>query len=151
MKKLNNNQLLKWFAKQDETIQLQVMENVLAERQTYFNNCRRDNVKPEKDPKKELGFFVSGMAKAYKEGNNRTLSVFDDLELVDQNRLAVALAKKGQRKAPKRKALLGDIRPIVEQLRKEGISWQGISDYVALHHKKKVSRGYLQKLFVVKF
>ena len=150
MKKLNNNQALKWLAKQGEEVQLQIMANVFEFRMTYINNCRRDGGKLGKDPKRELEFLVSGIQKAFKESDIKSLSVFDDLELVDENKLAAALAKQ-QRKAPKRNRVMNDLREVVERLRNENISWQGVADYIALHHKRKISRGYLHRLFAVRF
>ena len=135
-----------WFARQGDAVQEQVMENILELRQTYFNDCRMRGATPEKDPKKELGFFVAGVKKSFKESSNRRLSTYDDLKAVEERRIEVLKAK-GGRPAVKREKILEDLKPVIERLRAENISWAKVSDYIAKHHKKRVSRGYLQKLF----
>ena len=104
------------------------------------------NEQPTKDTTRELRFIVSAIRTAYKQSNIKTLSIYDDLDQVDKNRLEAALAKQ-QRNAPKRKAVVEGLREVVECLRNEGVSWAKVSDYIAKHHKKRISRGYLHKIF----
>jgi arginine utilization protein RocB len=36
---------------------------------------------------------------------------------------------------------------LIKSLRNQGLSWQKVADYIALHHKERYSRSYLQKTF----
>ena len=143
---MDTRKLLLWFAKQSDVVQLQVMENVLASRRIYLDDCRKKKQISESSAQKEFEYLLQGIKQGNREANNRKLSNRDDLKRVDENRLAAAKAK-AERAAPKKDNLLSKLRPIVEQLRSEGISWAIISDYIAEHHKKRVSRGYLHKVF----
>ena len=78
MKKIDKNQLLRWFAKQPEEILLQTMAHMFEFRMAYINDCRRDNKKLGKDPLKELGFLLASIEKAYRQSDIKTLSIFDD-------------------------------------------------------------------------
>ena len=143
---MDNRKLLLWFAKQSDVVQLQVMENVLACRRKYFDDCRKKKQISESSAQKEYEYLLQGIRQGIREANNRKLSNRDDLRKVDQNRLAAAKAR-AERAAPKKDKLLDQLRPIVEQLRSENISWAIISDYIAKHHKKRFSRSYLHKVF----
>jgi hypothetical protein len=146
---MNTKKLLLWFARQEPVVQLQVMQNVVFLRRKYLNDCRMRNEKPDISPQGEFNVFLEGVKKGYRESSNLMLSIHDDLRQADENRIEAFKAKKG-RKAPKKKIVMEDIKPIVDKLREEGISWARVADYIALHHKKKISRGYLQKIFTGK-
>lgn len=143
---MDNRKLLLWFAKQSDVVQLQVMENVLACRRKYFDDCRMKKQKPESSAEKEFEYLLQGIRQGIREASNRKLSNRDDLRRIDENRLAAAKAR-AERAAPKKDKLLDQLRPVVDQLRSENISWAGISDYIAKHHKKRFSRSYLHKVF----
>ena len=138
--------LANWYSKQLENIQLEVHARQIQLRRAYHNDCRMRQQKPETSPATERRQFFAAVSEIFRMQRNQRLSAFDDLKAVDEMRIAQAKAST-RREAPKRDKLLQDLKPVVERLRQEGISWQGVSDYLAKHHKKKISRGYLQKVF----
>ncbi|NVN93512.1 MAG: hypothetical protein HXX11_23345 [Desulfuromonadales bacterium] len=138
--------LVMWYAKQPEEIRLEVHARQIEIRRAYHNDCRMRQEKPETSPANECNQFMQAINAVLRLQSNRRLSTYNDLNAVDEKR--IAQAKAGTRRdAPKRDKLLQDLRPVVERLRFEGVSWQGVSDFLAKHHKKKISRGYLQRVF----
>lgn len=135
-----------WYGKQLEEIQLEVHARQIENRRAYHNDCRMRQEKPETTPEAERLQFMQAINAVFRMQSNKRLSTYDDLKVVDEKRIAQAKAST-KREAPKRDKLMLDLKPVVEKLRSEGISWQGVSDYIAKHHKKKISRGYLQKVF----
>lgn len=138
--------LAAWYGKQLEEIQLEVHRRQIEFRRTYHNDCRMRQEKPETTPASERRLFMQAINAVFRMQSNRRLSTYDDLEAVDERRIAQAKAST-KREAPKREKLLQELKQVVEKLRAEKVSWQGVSDYIARHHKKKISRGYLQKVF----
>ena len=138
--------LAMWYAKQLEEIQLEVHARLIEIRRAYHNDCRKRQERPETTPAHDRSLLLQAINNVFRMQSNRRLSTYDDLKAVDEIRIAQAKAST-RREAPKREKLLQDLKPVVERLRAEGVSWQGVSDYIAKHHKKKISRGYLQKVF----
>ena len=138
--------VLAWYAKQPDVVQLQVHERQIELRRSYMNDSRRRGVKPDNSAVQERETFHRAVADVFRRQSDRRLSIYDDLTEVDKERIAQA-KEKARRNAPKKEKLLAELRPVVDKLRSEGVSWQGVSDYLARHHKKRISRGYLQKVF----
>jgi hypothetical protein len=135
-----------WYGKQLEELQLEVHARQIEIRRTYHNDCRMRQEKPETSSAIERRHFMQALNAVFRLQSNKRLSTYDDLATVDEKRIAQAKASTG-RAAPKKEKLMQDLKPVVERLRAEGVSWQGVSDFIAKHHKKKISRGYLQKVF----
>ncbi len=91
--------------------------------------------------------LLDGIKSRCRLQSNRKLKTTDDLEAVTAQRIAVAKAKKKGKPAPKRDRLLGDLEPVVQRLRTEGLSWEKISDHLAEFHKFPCGRSELHKIF----
>lgn len=137
--------LAMWYGKQLEEIQLEVHARQIEIRRTYHNDCRMRQEKPENSPIMERRHFMQAINDLFRMQSNKRLSTYDDLKAVDEKRIDQAKIKKN-RAAPKRDKLL-QLKHVVDRLRAEGVSWQGVSDYIAKHHKKRYHRGYIQKVF----
>lgn len=70
-----------------------------------------------------------------------------DQRLIDQYRVARINADPPTRKAVKRDKIFIQYRPLIFDLREQGLSWAKISEYLKRYHKLKVSPAYIQRLF----
>jgi hypothetical protein len=146
---MDQKKYLLWLARQKSDVIKMVMDNCIEQRRKFHYDNRMKGIKAVATADNELEFFLSGVRKTFKELSRSRLTINDDLKAVDENRIKAAKAK-SERIAPKKTKVRNDWLPVIERLRAEGLSWQNVSNYIALHHKRKVSRGYLQKLFAGK-
>ena len=63
------------------------------------------------------------------------------------HRIMLEKERRMAKPSPKLDRLQGDLLPVVNRLREDGLSWAKVSAYLAKYHKLKVSRGYLQDTF----
>ena len=62
-------------------------------------------------------------------------------------RIARIKAKRKQKTSPQRELIRIRFYEEIRQLRSQGLSWRETAEYIAKHHKKKFSHGYLQQCF----
>ncbi len=67
--------------------------------------------------------------------------------LIDQYRVARINADPPKKKSVKRDKIFIQYRPLIKNLREQGLSWANISVYMKKHHKLKISPAYIQRLF----
>jgi len=141
------NQLLGWYLKQPEIERWECHAEQMRRIRVVMNNARQQGSKIEADGELYYRALLDGIYKRSRLESNKRLRTTDDLEAVTEHRIAVEKAKVTAKPSPKLDRLQGVLLPVVERLRREGFSWQKVSDYLAKNHKLKCSRGYLQKVF----
>lgn len=141
-------QLLRWYQNQPELERKECHVEQRKRINVVMNEARKQGLKVEADGEVYYRAFVEGIHIRSRLQSNRKLRTSDDLEAVTAQRIAVEKAKVKAKPSPKLDRLQGDLEPVVQRLRKEGLSWQKVSDYLAKHHKMRCGRGYLQKVFV---
>lgn len=57
-------------------------------------------------------------------------------------------AKKRKKGSPKKELVRIRFYELIEKLRKEGLSWREISDYIATHHKTTLTHSYIRECFI---
>ncbi len=141
------DKLLRWYVNQPE---IERWECHVAQRQrvnVIMNEARKQGQKIEATGEIYYRAFLDGINKRIRLQSNRRLRTDDDLEAITVQRVAVEKAKVKAKPSPKLDRLHGDLEPVVQRLRREGLSWQKVADYLAKYHKCRFSRGYLQKVF----
>lgn len=141
------NRLLRWYTKQPEAIRIEVHKNQKELENKWLNTMRAKGEKVACAPEMSYSAFITAIKDNQKMFDNRKLNINDDLESVTQERIAALKAKDKKKKAPLKNKVTGDLLLVIERLRKEGFSWEKIREYIALHHKRKISRGYLHRIF----
>jgi hypothetical protein len=141
------DKLLRWYINQPEGERYECHQEQRQRIVFLQNEARKVGNKVELDGKLQYQAFLYGIDKRFRLHCNRRLKTTDDLEVVASARIAVVKAESKAKASPKQDRLHGDLRPVVERLRGEGMSWQKVSDYLARFHKVRISRGFLQKVF----
>ena len=139
--------LIKWYLAQPEAERWECHVEQRRRLQVVLNELRRQGGKAEPDGKMQYQAFLFGIDKRCRLHDNRRLKADEDLESVTARRIAVVKAASIAKPSPKLDRLQGDLRVVVVRLKREGLSWQKVSDFLAKFHKWRYSRGYLQKVF----
>ena len=142
------DQLLGWYQKQPESERWECHIEQKKHINVVMNEARKNGLKVEADGELYYRAFLEGISRRSRLQSNRKLRTKDDLEAVTTQRIAIEKAKIKAKPSPKLDRLQGDLEPVVQRLRNEGLSWAKVSDYLAKYHKIKCGRGYLQKVFV---
>jgi hypothetical protein len=139
--------LLSWYQKQPEIERKEC--HVLQRQQVnvIMNGARKRGEKIEDNGEVYYRAFLWGIDKRMRLRENRRLKSTDDLEEVTKQRIAVEKAKAKAKPSPILDRLHGDLLPVVIQLKKEGLSWQKVSNYLREYHQLEVDRRYLHKVF----
>lgn len=66
---------------------------------------------------------------------------------VQRVRIERIRGKKRAKASPKKELIRIRFFPLIETLRKEGLSWRGISDYLHTHHKTRLAYNYIRESF----
>ena len=141
------NSLLRWYIAQPDSERYRCHEEQRQRISFLGNEARKRDEKLEIDGKIQYDSFLFAIDKCCRIHSNKRLRSNDNLEAVTAKRIATEKAKMKAKPSPKLDRLLTDLRPVVEKLRDEGMSWQKVADYLARFHKCRYSRGYLQKVF----
>ncbi|WP_157039938.1 hypothetical protein [Pelobacter propionicus] len=112
-----------------------------------MNDARKRGEKVEDSGDVYYRAFIWGIERRMRLQDNRRLKSTDDLEEVTKQRIAVAKATAKAKPSPILDRLHADLLPVVIQLRKEGLSWQKVSNYLFEYHQLEVDRRYLHKVF----
>lgn len=141
------NKLLSWYQKQPEIERREC--HVLQKKQinVIMNDARQRGEKVEDNGEVYYRAFLWGIDRRMRLGDNRRLKATDDLEAVTAQRIAVEKAKAKSKPSPILDRLHVDLLPVVIQLRREGLSWEKVSNYLREYHKLEVDRRYLHKVF----
>ncbi len=142
--------LLRWYVKQPELERCECHVEQRKQINVVMNEARKSGLKIEDDGSLYYRAFLVGIQKRSRLQSNLKLRTTDDLESVTTQRIATEKAKVKAKPSPKLDRLQGDLEPVVQKLRNEGLSWQKVSDFLAKYHKLKCGRGYLQKVFADK-
>lgn len=142
------DRLLRWYTAQPDSERCLCHEEQRQRIIFLGNEARKRGEKLEMDGTLQYGAFLYGIDRRCRVISNQRLQTRDDLDAVTDRRIESEKTKSIKAKpSPKLDRLQGDLRPVVEKLRREGISWQKVSNYLARFHKCRYSRGYLQKVF----
>ncbi len=141
------DQLLNWYLKQSELERKECHVEQRKRINVMMNGARNDGQKIEDVGELYYRAFLEGIRVRSRLHSNRRLNTNDDLDDITTQRIAAVKAATKAKPSPKLDRLQGDLEPVVMKLRREGVSWQKVSDYLAKHHKIRCSRGYLQKVF----
>ncbi len=144
------DKLLRWYINQPELERLNCHIEQKKQINVVMNEARKNGQKVDDDGSVYYRAFLTGIQKRSRMQSNLKLRTSDDLEAVTTQRIAVEKAKVKSKPSPKLDRLQGDLEPVVEKLRNEGLSWQKVSDFLAKYHRLKCGRGYLQKVFTDK-
>ncbi len=144
------DKLLRWYISQPELERSECHVEQKKRINVVMNETRKNGQKPEADGELYYRAFLVGIQKRSRLQSNKKLRTTDNLEAITAQRIAIEKAKVKAKPAPKLDRLQGDLEPVVQKLRNEGMSWQKVSDFLAKYHKLKCGRGYLQKVFADK-
>lgn len=140
------DKLLRWYISQPEVERWECHVEQRRRIQFLQNEARKGGDKLEPDGKLQYQAFLFGIDRRHRLHSNERLKASDDLEAVTAARIAAIKNTIKAKASPVLDRLQGDLRPVVERLRNEGLSWAKVSDYVAKNHKVRISRGFLQKV-----
>ena len=143
-------QLLRWYVKQPEPERCECHVEQKTRINVVMNEARKNGQKVEADGELYYRAFLVGIQKRSRLQSNKKLRTTDNLEAVTAQRITIEKSKVKAKPSPKLDRLQGDLEPVVQKLRNEGLSWQKISDFLAKYHKLTCGRGYLQKVFADK-
>ena len=143
----NVGKLLRWYAKQPEAVRIDVHKKRYEVMNSWQNAKRARGEKAIYAPDIEYSAFVVAIKKVQRMFDNRQLTADDDLEEITRARIDAIKNDYKVKPAPIKNKLVDQLQPVMVKLRNEGLSWEKISDYIALHHKKRISRGYLRRVF----
>ncbi len=142
------DQLLRWYLNQPELERLECHVEQKKRINVIMNDARKDGITLEANGEVYYRALLDGIKFRCRLQSNRKLKTTDDLEAVTAQRIAVVKARKKEKPAPKRDRLqVGDLEPVVQRLRTEGLSWQKVSDYLAEFHEFPCGRSELHKIF----
>jgi len=57
-------------------------------------------------------------------------------------------SKKRKKASPKKEVIRVRYFDLIKKLREEGLSWREVSDYIATHHKTKLTHSYIRESFI---
>ena len=140
--------LLRWYHEQPELERKECHEIQRQRINVMMNDARKSGSKPVADGGIYYRAFLDGIASRNRLQDNRRLRSDDDLEAVTNIRIIVEKGKLKLKPSPKLDRLHGDLGPVVQRMRNDGLSWSKVSDYLAKNHTFKCGRAYLQKVFV---
>ncbi len=140
------NQLLRWYQNQPELERKECHVEQRKRINVVMNEARKEGLKVEADGELYYRALLEGIQKRSRLQSNRKLRTTDDLEAVTAQRIAVEKAKEKAKPSPKQDRLQGDLLPVVQRLRNEGLSWQKVSDYLAKYHKVRIPRAYIHEI-----
>jgi len=134
------SELVAWYARQPEAVRIEIHQRKIDIQRTWQNNARAAGKEREdKGGQADYAALVAAIAEYWKSVNQaKTEKDF-------KRRVAASLAKKKTRLAPVA-AEIEQMLPLIERLRKEGLSWRQIVQYLKEHHKKTFSVAYLQRI-----
>ena len=110
------------------------------------NEARRKGEKVALDGKLQYQAFLFGIDRRLRLHRNERLKTSDDLEAVTSARIATIKVKAKAKASPMLDRIQGDLRPVIEKLRREGLSWKKVADYMSKYHNFDLTRGYYQKV-----
>lgn len=143
----NVGKLLRWYAKQPEVVRIDVHQKRFEIMNGWQNAKRAKGEKAVYAPDIEYSAFVTAIKNVQRMFDNRKLTADDDLEEITKARINAIKNDRKVKSAPVRNKLVDQLQSVMVKLRNEGLSWEKISDYIALHHKKRISRGYLRRVY----
>ena len=141
------NSLLRWYIAQPDSERYRCHEEQRQRISFLGNEARKRGEKLEIDGKIQYEAFLFAIDGCCRIHSNKRLRSTDDLEAITGKRIAIVKATMKAKPSPKLDRLHTDLRPVVERLRNEGLSWQKVADYLNNFHECIYSRGYLQKVF----
>jgi len=139
--------LLRWYAKQPRAIRIDIHQKRFDIMNSWQEGKRAKGISASYSPEVEHDALITAIRSKQRMFNNRNLTSGDDLELATKTRIEAIKLNKKTKPAPIKNQLTGRLQALIVQLRGEGLSWEKISDYIALHHKKRISRGYLCRIY----
>ena len=72
----------------------------------------------------------------------------EEHQKVQQIRIDRIKSKKRKKSSPKKEIIRVRFFELVKKLRAEGLSWRQVSDYIAVHHKTKLTYSYLRDSYI---
>ena len=71
----------------------------------------------------------------------------EEFSKMQEIRIDRVKAKKRKKGSPKKEIIRIRFFDLIRKLREEGLSWRDISDYIAIHHKTKLTHGYIRESY----
>ena len=139
--------LIRWYSTQPEAERHACHAEHRSIITRMLNDARRKGTRLVADGELSYGAFLLALDNRSRLVDNTQLKATEDLEAVTSHRIMLEKERRMAKPSPKLDRLQGDLLPVVNRLREDGLSWAKVSAYLAKYHKLKVSRGYLQDTF----
>lgn len=72
----------------------------------------------------------------------------EEFQKVQEIRIERIRGKKRKKSSPKKEVIRVRFFDLIRKLRDEGLSWRDISDYIATHHKTRLTHSYIRESFI---
>lgn len=129
------DELLTWYAKQEQTIRLKIHEVKIKTFRTWKSNEDTSYKQHEID----YAALIAGIISVKKEMTECKNSKGFELRIS-------AIDKIKRRKSTVADKVEKDLLPLIKQLREKNLSWAEISEYIRKYHRRKISKSYLHKI-----
>lgn len=137
--------LMNWFAKQGEQTRLEAFKL-----QTDLAQQRHSEYRKEYRSEFYYAMLILALNKMkWTKSAQRQKQALtpEQTHHITEIRIARIKAKRKAKTAPQKELIRTRFYEEIKQLRARELSWREIEDYIAQHHKKKFSHGYLQQCF----
>lgn len=137
--------LMNWFARQGEQTRLEAFKL-----QSDLALQRRSEYRKEYRPEFYYAMLILAVNKMkWTENAQRQKQALtpEETRQITELRITRIKAKRKVKSAPQKELIRTRFYEEIKQLRSQELSWREIEDYIAAHHKKKFSHGYLQQCF----
>lgn len=143
----DKNGMLLYFAKLPEEYRLEVIAT-----QTDLARIHRKEMAKDHMADYFYDMLLRAIWKFYRSERaiGRKMSVAqDDIAKISEIKIAQVKRKKMRRNVIRDKFIRANLFDVVKRLHdQEGIGWRKIADYIALHHKTRVSFSYIRQLYL---
>lgn len=137
---------LKWYLKQPECERVAISDEQVRIFRLTLNKKRKAGESVVVNGEVNYQAFCEALFRRYRlhygKQDNR-----HDLKEIEEIRVNLARDTRKPKSSKVRDKISTDLYLTIKTLRKEGLSWAKVSAYIAKYHKRKISSGYLHRIF----
>lgn len=138
------NELVAWYARQPEAVRIDIHQRKIDIQRNWQNAARsRNDSDTSKSNERGNRADYAALIAAISEYWQSITKAKTEKDFA--RRVALSLQKKKERLAP-RAAEIEKLMPLIIQLRQQSLSWRQIVSYIQVHHNRKFSVAYLQRI-----